>query len=82
MTTYVDMEFGTGCLKVTPAHDLNDKAIGETHGLDIIDIFNPDATLNAYGLAFEGMDRFKARKAVGKSLRKRRVSSEDRAPYK
>ena len=68
--TYVDMEFGTGCLKVTPAHDLNDKAIGETHGLDIIDIFNPDATLNAYGLAFEGMDRFKARKAVGKALEK------------
>ena len=56
------MEFGTGCLKVTPAHDVNDKALGEKHQLEVIDIFNDDATLNHYGLELEGMDRFVARK--------------------
>jgi valyl-tRNA synthetase len=66
--TYVDMEFGTGCLKVTPAHDLNDKEIGERHNLEFIDIFNDDATLNTYGLHYEGMDRFVARKAIKKEL--------------
>ncbi|NNF20054.1 MAG: valine--tRNA ligase [Flavobacteriaceae bacterium] len=65
---YVDMEFGTGCLKITPAHDVNDQQIGQKHGLDIIDIFNPDATLNAYGLHYEGQDRFVARKAISKEL--------------
>ena len=65
---YVDMEFGTGCLKVTPAHDLNDKALGEKHHLEIIDIFNPNATLNSYGMGYEGMDRFDARKKVSKDL--------------
>ncbi|MDG1090851.1 MAG: valine--tRNA ligase [Flavobacteriaceae bacterium] len=65
---YVDMEFGTGCLKVTPAHDINDKALGEKHNLDIIDIFNADATLNAHGLHYEGQDRFVVRKAVAKEL--------------
>ncbi|MDC6351803.1 valine--tRNA ligase [Zeaxanthinibacter sp. PT1] len=65
---YVDMEFGTGCLKITPAHDVNDQQIGQKHGLDIIDIFNPDATLNAYGLHYEGQDRFAARKAISKEL--------------
>ena len=65
---YVDMEFGTGCLKVTPAHDLNDKALGEKHHLEIIDIFNPNATLNSYGMGYEGMDRFNARKKVSKDL--------------
>lgn len=65
---YVDMEFGTGCLKVTPAHDINDKALGEKHDLDIVDIFNPNATLNAFGLEYEGMDRFDARKKVAKDL--------------
>ncbi len=65
---YVDMEFGTGCLKITPAHDINDKAIGEKHQLEVIDIFNDDATLNHYGLEFEGMDRFVARKEISKIL--------------
>lgn len=66
--TYVDMEFGTGCLKVTPAHDENDKVLGEKHQLEVIDIFNDDATLNSHGLQFEGMDRFEAREAVVQEL--------------
>ena len=52
--SYVDMEFGTGCLKITPAHDENDKALGDKHKLAFIDIFNPDGTLNAEGLHYEG----------------------------
>ncbi|WP_019038199.1 valine--tRNA ligase [Psychroflexus tropicus] len=59
---YVEMEFGTGCLKVTPAHDENDKTLGEKHKLEVFDIFNPDATLNSFGLHYEGQDRFEARK--------------------
>ena len=65
---YVTMEFGTGCLKVTPAHDENDKVLGERHGLEIIDIFNEDATLNDYGLHYKGRDRFDVRKAISKEL--------------
>ena len=65
---YVDMEFGTGCLKVTPAHDVNDKALGEKHNLDIIDIFNEDATLNSYGLHYQGKDRFVVREEIAKEL--------------
>ena len=65
---YVDMEFGTGCLKITPAHDANDKAIGEKHGLESIDIFNADATLNSFGLHYEGKDRFVVRKEITKEL--------------
>lgn len=65
---YVAMDFGTGCLKVTPAHDINDKALGEKHHLDIIDIFNSDGTLNAFGLDYEGLDRFVARKKIVKAL--------------
>jgi valyl-tRNA synthetase len=65
---YVSMEFGTGCLKITPAHDENDYRIGQQHDLEIIDIFNPDATLNQYGLHYEGMDRFEARKAIVEAL--------------
>ncbi len=65
---YVDMEFGTGCLKVTPAHDVNDKALGEKHGLEIIDIFNEDATLNSYGLHYQGKDRFVVRAEISKEL--------------
>ena len=65
---YVDMEFGTGCLKVTPAHDINDKEIGERHNLEVIDIFNDDASLNSYGLHYEGKDRFVARKEIVKEL--------------
>lgn len=66
--TYVDMEFGTGCLKVTPAHDVNDKALGEKHNLEIIDIFNEDATLNSFGLHYQGQDRFVVREAIAKEL--------------
>ncbi len=65
---YVDVEFGTGCLKVTPAHDANDRILGEKHGLETIDIFNPDATLNAHGLHYEGKDRFEVRKAIASEL--------------
>ena len=65
---YVDIEFGTGCLKVTPAHDENDKALGDKHALDVIDIFNDDASLNSFGLHYEGKDRFVVRKEVAKEL--------------
>lgn len=65
---YVDMEFGTGFLKVTPAHDVNDYMLGEKYNLETIDIFNDDGTLNSYGLAYEGMDRFDVRKKIEKDL--------------
>lgn len=65
---YVDMEFGTGCLKITPAHDVNDKALGEKHDLETIDIFNADATLNSFGLHYEGKDRFLVRKEITEEL--------------
>ncbi len=65
---YVDMEFGTGCLKVTPAHDENDKNLGDKHGLDVVDIFNDDATLNHYGLHYEGKDRFVVRAEIVEEL--------------
>ncbi|MFY0604838.1 MAG: valine--tRNA ligase [Flavobacteriaceae bacterium] len=65
---YVDIEFGTGCLKVTPAHDENDKVLGDRHQLEVIDIFNDDASLNSYGLHYQYKDRFVARKEVAKEL--------------
>ena len=65
---YVDVEFGTGCLKVTPAHDVNDKALGEKHDLEIVDIFNDDATLNSFGMHYEGQDRFVVRAEIEKEL--------------
>ncbi|GLU42441.1 valine--tRNA ligase [Allomuricauda sp. NBRC 101325] len=65
---YVDVEFGTGCLKVTPAHDENDKNLGEKHNLEVIDIFNEDATLNSFGMHYEGKDRFVVRKEISKEL--------------
>jgi valyl-tRNA synthetase len=65
---YVDLEFGTGCLKVTPAHDENDKVLGDKFGLEIIDIFNEDATLNSYGLHYEGQDRFEVRNSIVQEL--------------
>jgi valyl-tRNA synthetase len=65
---YVDVEFGTGCLKVTPAHDENDKVLGEKHQLQVIDIFNDNATLNSFGLHYEGKDRFLVRKEIQKEL--------------
>ncbi|MBA6153293.1 valine--tRNA ligase [Gelidibacter maritimus] len=66
---YVDMEFGTGCLKITPAHDINDKEIGDRHNLMVVDILNDDATLNSFGLHHEGKDREVARKDVTQELR-------------
>ncbi|GAA3772604.1 valine--tRNA ligase [Corallibacter vietnamensis] len=65
---YVDLEFGTGCLKVTPAHDENDKMLGDKHNLEVVDIFNEDASLNSYGLHYEGKDRFEVRKGIVKEL--------------
>jgi len=65
---YVDLEFGTGCLKVTPAHDMNDKALGDKHNLEVIDIFNDDATLNSFGLHYQGKDRFVVRKEISNEL--------------
>ncbi|GAB5400608.1 MAG: valine--tRNA ligase [Aureisphaera sp.] len=65
---YVTMEFGTGCLKVTPAHDENDKMLGDKHNLEVVDVLNDDATLNSFGLHYEGMDRFEARKKIAKEL--------------
>ena len=65
---YVDMEFGTGCLKVTPAHDMNDKTLGEKHNLEIIDIFNEDASLNSFGLHYQGKDRFVVRAEIAIEL--------------
>ena len=65
---YVDLEFGTGCLKVTPAHDMNDKTLGEKHNLEIIDIFNEDATLNSFGLHYQGKDRFVVREEISNEL--------------
>jgi valyl-tRNA synthetase len=65
---YVDIEFGTGCLKVTPAHDVNDKTLGEKHSLEIVDIFNEDATLNSFGLHYQGKDRFVVRAEIEKEL--------------
>lgn len=65
---YVDMEFGTGFLKVTPAHDVNDYMLGQKHNLEGIDIFNDNGTLNAHGLQYEGMDRFDVRKKIEKDL--------------
>ncbi|MDG1841725.1 MAG: valine--tRNA ligase [Crocinitomicaceae bacterium] len=65
---YVDMEFGTGCLKITPAHDTNDHEIGLRHQLETISIFNSNGTLNENGLHYEGKDRFEVRKAIEKEL--------------
>ena len=65
---YVDIEFGTGCLKVTPAHDVNDYMLGEKYGLEALDIFNDDGTLNAHGQQYEGKDRFEVRKQIEKDL--------------
>jgi valyl-tRNA synthetase len=61
---YVDPEFGTGCLKVTPAHDVNDYELGKKHGLPILNIMHEDGTLNADSILFEGKDRFDARKEM------------------
>ncbi len=65
---YVDIEFGTGCLKVTPAHDINDHMLGEKHNLQSIDIFNDNGTLSEEAGLYVGMDRFDVRKQIEKDL--------------
>ena len=65
---YVDVEFGTGCLKVTPAHDVNDYQLGKTHNLETIDIFNPDGTISDQSPLYVGMDRMEVRKQITKDL--------------
>ena len=67
---YVDLEFGTGCLKVTPAHDINDYNLGIKHNLETIDIFNEDAELNSNAMHYEGKDRFIVRKEIEAELKK------------
>ena len=66
---YVEIEFGTGCLKVTPAHDKNDNMLGKTHNLETIDIFNPDGTISDQSTLYVGMDRFDCRKQIVKDLK-------------
>ncbi len=66
--TYVDREFGTGVVKITPAHDPNDFEVGKRHGLPIVNIMNDDATVNENGGKFAGMDRYEARKAIVEEL--------------
>ena len=65
---YVSLDFGTGCLKVTPAHDLNDYELGIKHKLPVIDLLNDDGTLNEKAVLFVGLDRFEARKRIVKQL--------------
>ena len=65
---YVDIEFGTGCLKVTPAHDTNDYMLGKTHNLETIDIFNADGTISDQSPLYVGLDRFDCRKQIAKDL--------------
>ena len=65
---YVEMEFGTGCLKVTPAHDVNDYDLGKKHNLETIDILDERGILNENGLHYEGKDRFEVRKEIAKEL--------------
>ena len=65
---YVDIEFGTGCLKVTPAHDTNDYMLGKTHNLETIDIFNADGTISEQSPLYVGMDRFDCREQIAKDL--------------
>ncbi|MCM1531034.1 MAG: valine--tRNA ligase [Bacteroides sp.] len=66
---YVDKEFGTGCLKITPAHDINDYNIGQKYKLDSIDVFNDDGTLNEHGGKYAGMDRFTVRREIAIDLK-------------
>ena len=76
---YVDIEFGTGALKVTPAHDINDYELGKTHNLEVIDILNGDGSISEAGQLYVGEDRFKARKLIVKDLEEKEhlVDTED-----
>jgi len=67
--SYVDPEFGTGCLKITPAHDINDKNIGDKYDLAIYDVFNADGTLNAHAMHYQGRDRFEVRDLIAEELK-------------
>ena len=67
--SYVDPEFGTGCLKITPAHDINDKNIGDKYDLAIYDVFNADGTLNAHAMHYQGRDRFEVRDSIAQELK-------------
>jgi len=67
---YVDIEFGTGCLKVTPAHDMNDNMLGQKHNLETIDIFNDNGTISEAAGMYVGMDRFDVRKQIAEDLQK------------
>lgn len=68
---YVDMEFGTGCLKITPAHDVNDYDLGQKHGLEVIDMLNPDGSLSSEAQHYIGKDRFEARRLIIDDLEKK-----------
>lgn len=68
--SYVDREFGTGVVKITPAHDPNDFEVGKRHNLPVINVMNDDATINENGGKFQGMDRYEARKAIVEELDK------------
>lgn len=68
---YVDPTFGTGCLKITPAHDINDYELGKKFNLPSIDLFNENGTLNANGLHYEGVDRFECRKRISNELQEK-----------
>jgi len=68
---YVDPDFGTGCLKVTPAHDINDYSLGKTHNLESIELFNDNGTLNHNGLHYQGLDRFDVRKQIANELQEK-----------
>ncbi len=70
---YVDIEFGTGALKITPAHDVNDYEIGQKHNLPMIDTFDDDANLNEHGLHYAGKNRFEVRKAIAKELEEKNL---------
>lgn len=76
---YVDMEFGTGALKITPAHDINDYEIGQKHNLSMIDALDDDGKLNEHGLHYNGKDRFEVRKLIAKELEEKNllVKAED-----
>ena len=71
--SYVDIEFGTGCLKVTPAHDLNDYNLGNKHKLEIIDIFDSKGRLNEYGLHYKNKDRFEVREEIVEELKNKKI---------
>ena len=71
MDDYVEMDFGTGCLKVTPAHDVNDYMLGDKYGLESIDIFNDNGTISEKGGMYVGMDRFDVRKKISEDLKEK-----------